>query len=304
MKTLTYEKYIILIISLCFTCCAKNNFDHPLSGKNYQLVFEDHFDGRKLDSIKWQTFSNNPKPFDKVLPRSSCDFSNAEIFLAENIEIKNGNLIMTVNYETYQYSGITGGPCNETIGCNFIGCLPFNINLKYTSASVFAKKGYDHGYFECRAKIPSTKGLYPVFWLWHHDEIVVFEFFGNPENHFLSIHNKDNYVSEKFNEVDDYSKDFHIYSVEWTPYTVSWYFDNKPLRTDYRYLDKKTGKGIAKANFQINNDYTINNTFPDINDRWLSPNISLRVYEWSDLIANQTLPDHLLIDYIKVYQNN
>ena len=304
MNALTRKNYFVLILSSFCLCCGKIDFDHPLKGKNYQLVFEDQFNGIQLDTTKWQTFSNNPKPFDKVLPRSSCDFGNSEIFLEENVKIEEGNLKLIANNTRYQYSGITGGECNELIGCSFIGCNPFNLNLKYASGSIFAKKGYNHGYFECRAKIPSTKGLYPVFWLWHHDEIVVFEFFGNATDHYLSVHNKDKFATEKFNEVNDYSKEFHTFSVEWTPYTVSWYFNNKPLRTDYRYLDKKTGKGITKANFQANKDYTINNTIPDINDRWLSPNISLRIYEWSDHTDDKSLPDLLLIDYIKVYQKN
>lgn len=304
MTILSPKAYPILLLSILCIACGKNGLEHPLKSKDYHLVFEDNFDEIQLDTTKWQIYSNNPKPFDKVLPRANCDFSTAEMLSKENVQVQDGNLKIIASNTKYQYSGIAGGKCNEKIGCGFIGCDSFHLDLKYASGSIFAKKGYNHGYFECRAKMPSTKGLYPVFWLWHHDEIVVFEFFGNPKDHYLSVHNKDKFTSEKFNEVEDYSKAFHIYAVEWTPYSITWFFDNKPLRTDYKYLDKNTGKGITKEHYQANNDYVLNNSFPDSKDRWLCPNISLRVYEWSDYIADSSLPDQLLIDYIKVYQND
>lgn len=293
---------IPLILFFLFIGCTRSEIEHPLKDKNYELVFEDHFDGKHLDTAKWQTFSTNPKPYDKVLPRFSCDYSNAEILLDENVEVKNGHLRLTASNNSYQYSGIVDGECNAIIGCGFQGCDSFHLNLNYTSGSIFAKKGYNHGYFECRAKIPSTEGLYPVFWLWHHDEIVVFEFFGAPKNHYLSLHNKDKARSGNFKKVNDYSKDFHTYSVEWTPYHVSWYFNYRLLKSEYRYLDKKTEKGIPKKHFKENGDYVLNESFPDSIDRWLMPNISLRVYEWSDNIDVKSLPDQLIIDYIKVYQ--
>ncbi|MEM8908235.1 MAG: family 16 glycosylhydrolase, partial [Bacteroidota bacterium] len=137
------------------------------------------------------------------------------------------------------------------------------------------------------AKIPATLGLYPVFWLWHHDEIVVFEFFGNSTAHYLSAHNKEKYVSQQFNTVANYSDHFHTYATHWTPHTITWYFDDEAIHS------------ISRAD----SDPAVKVAFPDSTNRWLRPHLSLRMYEWAERIDEANLPDTLKVDYIKIYQN-
>ncbi len=298
-------KHLTTIFGILLLCAQCKPTDTPISSildPSYQLVFEDHFDNSALDTLSWYTHSKNPAPYDRLLPRASCDFSNAEILLDRNIAFENDHLKLSAKKETFNYKGIVDAKCGVVDNCNFVGCDSFNVSLDYTSASISSQKGYNHGYFECRAKIPSSKGLYPVFWLWHHDEIVVFEFFGTSKNHFVSLHNKAKYVTEKFRNVWDYGSDFHIYSVEWTPYQVRWFLDRKMIKQEFKYYDKKSGKGIVESDYDSSINYKINTSFPDSKDRWMSLNLSLRVYEWSDHIPDESFPAHFLIDYVTIYQ--
>lgn len=123
--------------------------------------------------------------------------------------------------EPARYEGIVAGEAGQDIGCGYLGQDSFLFEQKFTSATLRPLKGFNHGYFECRAKMPATSGLYLVVWLWHHDEIVLFEFFGDSKAHFASSHHQSGYKSGEFYEVADYSDAFHIYSADWTPHRIT-----------------------------------------------------------------------------------
>ena len=265
-----------------------------------ELVFEDEFSQHTLDTSLWQTISTNPSPYDRILPRGNCNFDNAALLTEDNIVLKNGCLNLIAKQEQQIYQGIVGAEKGTPVGCDFYGGDTFELKQNFTSASLFSRKGYNHGLFECRAKIPFAKGLYPVFWLWHHDEIVVFEFFGDSRKHFVSAHNKEKYVTKQFSQMD-YSQAFHHYAVYWTPQNITWFFEEEPIWTICRegLADRNR---CAEAQQADNTDYNIQESFPDSIDRWLRPNMSLRIYEWADQVDVSSLPDTLVVDYVRVYQ--
>lgn len=283
-------------------CAKEESPTGHLPDASYVLVFDESFEGTTLNASSWTTWSSNPKPYDRLAPRTSCDFSNSEIFLDRNVTVKDGLLILTAQKEDYLYTGLVDGTCGDVHACGFAACDSFAIPLRYTSGSVFSTQGYRYGYVECRARIPSAKGLYPVFWMWHHDEIVVFEFFGNDRYHYVSLHHQDTAITEKFNKVPVYSDDFHLWAVEWTPFCVSWLFDGQVLKRSYRYLDPLTGQGVEESHYSESEMYAINPAFPEGEDRMMHLNLSLHVYEWSQMIDEDRLPDRFLVDYVRVYQ--
>ncbi|MEL6988459.1 MAG: hypothetical protein AAGK97_11600, partial [Bacteroidota bacterium] len=61
--------------------------------------------------------------------------------------------------------------------------------------------------------------------------------------------------------------------------------------------------GIEQISYHLDENETIKKSFPDSTNRWLAPNLSLRVSEWKP-VDEQELPDTLLVDYIKVFQKN
>lgn len=276
-----------MVLSL-LGCTSSQDVSVDTIKSEYVLVFEDEFNGTTIDTTNWFTNSSSPKPYDRVLPRGNCDFSNAAIMTEENILVKDGYLNLIAKYEEGLYQGIVGGEKGQDIGCGLLGQDSFALKQDFSSATVRTQLGYNHGYFECRAKIPGTAGLYPVLWLWHHDEIVVFEFFGDSKVQFASSHHGQDYKSQNFKKVKDYSDDFHTYAVNWTPNDITWYLDNKAIWTLNRMKDA-TGK-------------VENNFFPDSLNRWLRPNISLRIYEWAEQVDHKNLPDTLKVDYLKIYQ--
>lgn len=248
--------------------------------RGYYLVWGDEFEGGILDTSRWKTHTNNPAPYDRVPPRSSCNYDGAEIFLDENVSVDNGRLLLRTAKGPYLYSGVTGGTCGVQDACGFVGCDSFHLDLDFTSGSVSSKVNFNFGYFEARVKITPGKGLYPVFWLWHHDELVVFEFFGDPSTQYVSMHRGEVYISEKFNQVKDYSDAFHLYAIEWTPLWVKWYFDGELIK-------EEPGQNPA---------------FPDGENRWMGLNLSVNVYEWLRPDSTTSFPTFMEVDYVRVYQ--
>jgi len=59
-----------------------------------------------------------------------------------------------------------------------------SLQLKYLNSCIWSKQDFKYGYFECRCKAPSGKGLWPAFWLYGQngkDEIDFMEMKGEKE---------------------------------------------------------------------------------------------------------------------------
>jgi len=59
-----------------------------------------------------------------------------------------------------------------------------SLQLKYLNSCIWSKQQFKYGYFECRCKAPSGKGLWPAFWLYgqnNKDEIDFMEMKGEKE---------------------------------------------------------------------------------------------------------------------------
>jgi beta-glucanase (GH16 family) len=59
-----------------------------------------------------------------------------------------------------------------------------SLQLKYLNSCIWSKQEFKYGYFECRCKAPSGKGLWPAFWLYgqnQKDEIDFMEMKGEKE---------------------------------------------------------------------------------------------------------------------------
>src|SRR5579883_2078664 len=117
---------------------------------------------------------------------------------------------------------------------------PLINGYQYTSGMLNTYHSFSqtYGFFEMRAELPAGQGAWPAFWLLPENgnwppEIDVMEVLGNdPTKLYTSIHSgtSSNEVNGGGGEtVADTSKAYHEYAVDWTPTTITWYFDNKPV---------------------------------------------------------------------------
>jgi beta-glucanase (GH16 family) len=113
-------------------------------------------------------------------------------------------------------------------------------NQRYTSGAITTKDSFSttYGYFEIRAQVPAGKGLWPAFWLMPADksptpELDIMEMTGDRPNELVTnLHYRADGRRKSwqtFIAVPDMSKAYHTYAANWTPDTVTWYFDGRPV---------------------------------------------------------------------------
>ncbi len=185
---------------------------------SYRLVWEDNFTGKQIDPKKWVFQTGDGCP-------DVCGWGNNErqyyTDKAENARIENGHLIIEARKEK------TG-------------------SRSYSSAKLVTKNKADwqHGRIEIRARLPYGRGTWPAFWMlptvedrkmkWPYDgEIDIMEHVGFNQgmiygtihtgkyNHMIGTHRTDSLF------VGDTEKNFHVYALEWTHDSMSWYVDNR-----------------------------------------------------------------------------
>lgn len=192
---------------------------------DWQLTFEDEFDGPKLRPCWKSSYVGNVR----TLP------ANGELeYYAEPGEVPDFASV-------HQQAGILYLNAEPTPS----NLLQKTNHLPYISGMIMSDGCFaqEFGYFEIRVKIPEGKGLWPAFWLlpashaWP-PEIDVFEMFGASNSrgeggvgqvHTGTIGVDHNGVGAwHTTNINQYTS-FHTYGVRWSPDTVTFYVDGKAI---------------------------------------------------------------------------
>jgi len=212
-----------------------------IAPKQWEVVWADEFDYEgKPDSNKW---NYDIWPAHKV---NSEDQTYTDRL--KNVHVKNGNLIITAH--------------KETLG-----------NAKYTSGRIHAlgKGDFLYGRVDVRAKLPAGQGTWSAIWMlpsnpykyatscqenedwqgsstcdaWPNSgEIDIMEHVGyDMQTIHGTVHNKAyywaNWEQRKGSiEGQNVEQAFHLYSVEWTPESITVFFDNTPY---FFYRNESSG---------------------------------------------------------------
>jgi beta-glucanase (GH16 family) len=252
-------------------------------GANYLLAesFSDEFDGKQLDTTKFWDF--NP----------TFHGRKPAYFARENVVVKKGKLELYAKEQK---------PSEVTVENRVRGYD------KYTTATIKSKQRIRYGYFECRAKAMKAS-VSGAFWLYDpldgpakysagdfSEEIDIFEIFGKPakkENDsvfFATVHRMETpYVeaivkskqtpmvnkSFKTKVAFDFTEEYHVYGLLWTPTEMIWYIDGKEV-------------------FKRDNDFF---------KRPLHLMLDCEIMQaWAGLPDAKDLPGSFSVDYVRVWQ--
>lgn len=251
------------------------------------LVWSDEFDSGTNSEI-----INNEKWFHQTqLPDGVSWFNGEEQHYTNKIEnshIKDGNLYIVAKKEIFTDQGQT---------------------KQYTSARLNSKFTFTYGRVDVRAKLPRGSGTWPAIWTlgknvneigayWQTQgfgttnwpacgEIDIMEHGLGAVNHTSSaIHtpsshgNTQNTASQ---EISDVANNYHIYSVNWSPNQITFLVDDVPFYT-YKPSTKNTS------------------TWPFNLEHYLILNIAMGGI--SGTIDPNFTESSMIIDYVRVYQNN
>lgn len=246
----------------------------PQSG--WQLVWQDEFNGKSLDTSRWN-----------VLIRETSKHGELQYYVPDEVYLENGYLKIRSRVRKYG-------------------------SMEYTSGRLDTDGKFApvYGRFEIRAKLPGGQGLWPAHWLYPQErdwimektmedavsagkerlipeerpwytEIDIMEFLGHEPTvlygtiHYCAFDGTRRSSSGTWRGTVDYTKDFHIYALEWEPDSIRWYIDGNLIHA--------TTNGIPHKPHYIILNTAIGGSWPGNPD------------------STTVFPQYHDIDYVRVY---
>lgn len=244
------------------------------SHDEWKLIWSDEFTGEEIDQSKWthvvggNGFGNNELQFYTAREKNSY--------------LENGKLIIRALKETYGDKG-------------------------YTSAKLITKGKAEwlYGRFEIRAKSPKGQGIWPAIWMMPNDlltnggwpscgEIDIMELIGHlPSTVHGTLHygHPHTYKGNSHTLDDgDFSDDYHIFALEWTPTEMRWFVDDKLYSKQSTWFTaNESGKEPFPAPF--------NKPF------YLQLNLAVGGNWPGNPDQSTVFPQTFEIDYVRVYES-
>ena len=284
----------VSVAALVLLACSGGNEDPaeggnqptvPLTPKGWNLVWSDEFDGSALDASKWNIQTGDGTA--EGIP----GWGNNELqsYLAANVSVAGGNLIITARQEQAEGREYTSGRIN-TDG---------KLDIRY-------------GRIEANIHAPGGKGMWSAFWMLPTDspygtwaaggEIDIMEVFSRDPSPFnqAAIHYGmawplNTFKYEKYMDVDP-ADGFHIYALEWDAQEIRWFVDGTHYYTvrnstywNY-YLDAATNAHVEGGDaapfdqpFHLLLNLAVGGNLPG------AP-------------TSEALPAELRVDYVRVYE--
>ncbi len=192
-------------------------------------------------------------------------------------------------------------------------------SFDYTAAEINSVDEFSFGKFEIRCKIAKGKGFFPAFWTFGgngYNEIDVFEFwneeniYGKYDSDKLSkVHKMNNHFDYEFDgssedcpssyEGTDFSVDFHVFTVIWTPFKIEWFVDGKLKRVSTLFYSL-LGQPVDCEGLEMFQEYILNTAFPR-NKMKIIANFGIQSGKNSP-DENTPFPSEMEIDYIRYYK--
>jgi beta-glucanase (GH16 family) len=244
-------------------------------------LWQDEFDGpagATFDRTKWaadtggEGFGNQERQFYTTRP--------------ENVSLDgNGHLVITALPE----------PAPSTRTCWYGTCRYTSARLK--TKGLFAQR---YGRFETRLRVPRGQGMWPAFWMLGADidgvgwprsgEIDVMENIGRePSIVHGTVHGPGYSAANGISGADTltgggiFADDFHEFAVEWEPNEIRWYRDGRLFHR------------VTPSALPAGTSWVFDHPF------FLLLNLAVGGSWPGDPDASTTLPQQLIVDYVRVY---
>lgn len=230
------------------------------------MVFEDEFDGGRLDPAKWGTEmafvgTHGPRYHNEYYVSYTVD---------EDVIISDGLLRLRTDRRTVEGSE---GP----------GIFDYTQGL----VSSHDRFSFTYGYIEVRAKFPGGKGLWPCFWMMpEHQgwppEFDIAEYDGGQRkmHHGLAYGTMHNPQWDSTGDSEtEYENVWHTFALEWTAGRAVWFVDGRVQKTIVADYVPKCSMYVLLSNSVSSSRGP--SGFPD---------------------AATVFPNYFEIDYVRIYQ--
>ncbi|QDT00830.1 Beta-glucanase precursor [Adhaeretor mobilis] len=238
----------------------------------WQQVWAEEFNGPELDKSQWQ-IAETTKPHN----------NEQQAYRASHVRVEDGNLVLSATNDSF-------------------GGKPFS------SGKVVSIQEWRFGRWEVRAKLPSTRGTWPAIWIlpdskkyrwpsqgeidilenrgdWPHVVSHAFHYGTNPP--YTHKFESSPYELAVKGKPVDFHQGYHTYAAEWDKEEIRFFVDGAPswTVTDEKldgFLSHQTAPMQVILNLAVGGDY-VKEAQPDATSNW---------------------PQHMLVDYVRVFQRN
>ena len=255
------KTFALMIVGIFLTipCLAQRPAQGPMTqtqytpeSMGYKLFWEDEFKGDKLDAEKWDVRGVGARALGFVSP--------------EAVKVEDGFLKLSA----------------------FVKDDKIQISAVGTQKHFMTK----YGYFECRAQLQKSPGVWAAFWIQSTDiakgedpakfgaEIDIMEFFKKLGTDIVShnVHWAYGPNQQTTHGMQSYlkgvSEGFHTFALEWTPEKYVFFIDG------YKFYEVTTAISHIE-------EYMI---------------LSMEIPSKKEEIKNTVFPDVFIVDYVKVYK--
>ena len=242
----------------------------PVTYPGMTLAWADEFEGTTLNLANWSHETGNGV--------NGWGNNELQFYRPDNTSIQNGHLVITAKKEAF------GGK-------------------EYTSSRIITKgkRQFRYGRVDIRAAMPKGQGIWPALWMLGSNfdtvswpacgEIDIMEMIGGNSREKTvhgTVHWEHDGKHAQFG--GEYSltsgtlaDQFHVYSIVWDATSIRWFIDNK----QYHVIDTTPAQldEFRRSFFFIFN-IAVGGNWPGSPD------------------ATSTYPQHMIVDYVRVFQNN
>ena len=233
---------------------------------SWRLVWHDEFNGSSVQRSHWNVrndaWAPNEESIDTARPA--------------NVQVADGTLRLIARREGYTAAGVT---------------------RRYTSGylDTIGTRSWRYGRFEMRAKLPTSVGLWPAFWLRADKgpgEIDVMEAAGGDSRQTVqTVHQSTEGGRGKVGHEDELpsgtTADWHVYAVDLRPQKITWSIDGRVVLTVLAaQAPWITGAFDEPVNIRLN--LQVGGSFPNYYGRPVGP--------------ASVFPAQFVIDWVRVYQ--
>lgn len=229
----------------------------PATG--WTMVWNDEFDGPSIDLTKW-----------RVEDLHLIKNNELQYYAPDEVYISNGKLVLRSRQRTY-WGFDSNGVWRQ-----------FN----YTSGLVESPNRFviPYGRIEVRAKLPSTRGIWPAHWMLPNagqwpPEIDIMELLGHEPTRVYMSNHFGVWPNNQYNTEDflgpNFAADMHTFAVEWSPGKLDFYVDGVPRA--------RHTTGVAREPFYIILNTAVGGQWPGNPD------------------GSTVFPQYHEIDYVRVF---
>ena len=244
-------------------------YSTPENYRGMSLVWRDEFEGHNLNPSDWKHETGG----------SGWGNNELQYYQEKNTAVHNGYLIITAEKEN------VGGK-------------------NYTSSRIITqgKKEFQYGRVDIRALLPKGQGIWPALWMLGANattvgwpacgEIDIMEMIGGPgkDNTVHGTAHWDNAGSHasyggklSLDHPKILADEFHVFSILWTPTAITWYLDD----VQYEVIDTTPADLSELQNkFYFIFNVAVGGNWPGNPD------------------ATTTFPQRMIVDYVRIFQNN